>query len=178
MKLFREADEASFARNYAKTLIQTVVMWSIFLLIGPALIAWIERELGFPRFTDAPVIGLLIFVAGGSLGLRSGYVMARVGEGTPLPMDTARNLVVAGPYRRLRNPMAVAGTIQSFGIGVVFGSPLVLAATVFSATLWNQIVRPAEEADMLVRFGERFAHYRDNVPCWVPRRLPYLSEAK
>ena len=177
MKLFREADEASFARNYAKTLVQTVVMWSIFLLIGPALIAGIERELDLPRFAGSPVIGLLMFVAGGSLGLRSGYVMARVGEGTPLPMDTARNLVVAGPYRRLRNPMAVAGTIQSLGIGVVFGSPLVFAATIFSATLWNKIVRPAEEADMLVRFGQRFADYRDNVPCWLPRRSSYIVDA-
>lgn len=169
MKLFREAVPASFAKNYAKTLAQTVVMWTIFLVVGPMMVSSIETRLGLPKFTGLPLAGVAVFVAGGSLGLRSGYVMARIGEGTPLPMDAARKLVIAGPYRYLRNPMAVAGTIQSFGTGIILGSPAVLAATVASATLWHVAVRPAEEVDLSQRFGQAFDTYRATVRCWIPK---------
>ena len=52
--------------------------------------------------------------------------MALIGEGTPLPAETARKLVVAGPYRYVRNPMAVAGVIQTASIGLLFGSWMVV----------------------------------------------------
>ena len=39
--------------------------------------------------------------------------MAVTGRGTPLPFDAARDLVVSGPYRLVRNPMVVAGLTQS-----------------------------------------------------------------
>ena len=173
MRLFRVAEVASFRRNYAKTLLQTAVMWTIFLVVGPILVAQLEGRLGLPTFTGNVGVGVVLFILGGSLGLRSGYVMTRVGEGTPLPMDTARNLVIAGPYRRVRNPMAVAGTVQSMAVGVALGSPAVFAATAFSAMLWNYAVRPTEEADLLERFGEPFERYTRNVPCWIPRLDPW-----
>lgn len=178
MKLFREANTSSFAWNYTKTLLSTVVMWTIFLVAGPMLVAWIETQLGLPKFGRQQLVGILMFVAAGSLGLRSGYIMARIGQGTPLPMDTARNLVIAGPYQFIRNPMALAGTIQSVGVGVILGSPAILAATWFSAALWNYGVRPAEEADLAERFGEPFVQYRDNVRCWIPMTKPFTSDAR
>lgn len=114
-----------------------------------------------------------MFAAAGSLGLRSGYIMARIGQGTPLPMDSARNLVIAGPYRYIRNPMAVAGTIQSLAVGVVLGSPAIFAATWVSAAMWNYGVRPAEEKDLANRFGAPFVEYRDSVRCWIPMTKPF-----
>lgn len=168
MKLFRVANESSFAWNYAKTLMQTVVMWTIFLVGGPYLISLIEAAVIDWGWGGSRLVGVLLFVAGGSLGLRSGYIMARVGKGTPLPMDTARQLVIAGPYRWIRNPMAVAGTIQSFATGIFLGSPGVLAATVFSATLWHVGVRPSEERDLIARFGQPYLDYQNSVRCWIP----------
>ncbi|MEM9615672.1 MAG: isoprenylcysteine carboxylmethyltransferase family protein [Actinomycetota bacterium] len=174
MRLFRVADEHGFRWNYTKTLLQTVVMWTTFLIVGPYLIHLIERALGTPTWAGWPPVGVALFVVGGSLGLRSGYVMARIGKGTPLPLDTARDLVVAGPYRWVRNPMAVAGTIQSFATGLFLGSPAVLVATVFSAGLWHVGVRPAEERDLVDRFGRPYLDYRRSVRCWVPS-LPVPS---
>lgn len=175
MTFFREANVSSFGWNYTKTMVQTVVMWSIFLVFGPMLVAWIETQLGLPKLTALPAVGGAMFVAGGSLGLASGYTMARIGEGTPLPMDTARNLVISGTYRYIRNPMALAGTVQSFGVGVILGSPAVFAATIFSAALWNYLVRPAEEADLVERFGQPFIEYRDAVRCWIPMTKPFID---
>lgn len=168
MRLFRVANESNFGWNYTKTLLQTVVMWTTFLVVGPWLVHRIAEAIGIWSFDGSAILGVLLFVLGGSLGLRSGYVMARIGEGTPLPMDTARNLVIAGPYRWIRNPMAVAGTIQSFAVGVILGSPAVFAATVFSAALWHYWVRPAEEADLVERFGQPYVDYQQQVRCWIP----------
>lgn len=162
------AEEGSFWWNYTKTLLQTVVMWTIFLVVGPYLVHLLERAAGTPTWGGWPVVGVAVFVLGGSLGLRSGYVMARIGKGTPLPLDSARELVIAGPYRWIRNPMAVAGTIQSFATGIALGSPAVLVATVFSATLWHVGVRPSEERDLAERFGQPYRDYRDSVRCWLP----------
>lgn len=173
MRLFRVANPSSFAWNYTKTLLQTVVMWTIFLVVGPILVAWIETKLGLPKLSKFRTAGILLFILGGSLGLTSGYTMARIGHGTPLPMDTARNLVIAGPYRYVRNPMALAGTIQSFAVGVALGSPAIFVATIFSASLWNYWVRPSEEADLIERFGQPFIDYTNNVKCWLPRSQPF-----
>jgi len=151
-------------------------MWTIFLLVGPFIVHWIGERLGIWTFGEQRVLGVALFIAGGSLGLISGYTMARIGEGTPLPVDTARKLVIAGPYRFIRNPMAVAGTIQSVATGIFLGSPLVLLATVFSAALWNYLVRPPEEADLLARFGEPYREYSENVRCWVPQ-FPGVSDS-
>ena len=168
MKLFRVADESSFGWNYAKTLMQTAVMWTIFLVVGPFLVHRIEESVVDWGWQGSRLIGVLVFIAGGSLGLRSGYIMAKIGRGTPLPMDTARELVIAGPYRWIRNPMAVAGTIQSFATGIFLGSPAVFAATVFSATLWHVGVRPSEERDLVERFGRPYVDYSHAVRCWIP----------
>ena len=100
--------------------------------------------------------------------------MALRGEGTPLPTACARQLVVAGPYAYVRNPMAVFGLAQGAAVGIALGSWLVLAYVAAGGLLWNAVVRPAEEADMERRFGDAYRRYREQVRCWVPRRASYV----
>lgn len=57
-----------------------------------------------PLFVGASACGALAMIAASALGLWSGATMA-----LPLPSATARKLVIAGPYRYVRNPMAVPG---------------------------------------------------------------------
>ena len=173
MKLFRVANPARFAWNYTKTLSQTAVFWFVFLVALPAVVAEVEDRVGLPQFEPQRALGAVLFVAFGTLGLASGYAMARAGEGTPLPLDAPRRLVVAGPYRWIRNPMAVAGLSQGLATGLWFGSPSVFAYVVAGAVLWNVVIRPAEEADLRARFGDDFDRYCAAVSCWVPRLHPY-----
>jgi protein-S-isoprenylcysteine O-methyltransferase Ste14 len=113
--------------------------------------------------------GGLLFLLGGTLGLTSGMVMAAQGRGTPLPADCARELVVIGPYRYIRNPMAVAGLAQGVGVGIALGSPAVILYAVLGGPVWHVFVRPWEEADLEQRFGDDYRHYREAVRCWQPR---------
>jgi protein-S-isoprenylcysteine O-methyltransferase Ste14 len=88
----------------------------------------------------------------------------------------ANRLVVSGPYRWVRNPMAIAGIVQGVAVGLVLSSWLVVAYAVAGSLLWNYAIRPLEEADLEERFGSEFRQYRDSVRCWIPA-IPQSSRA-
>lgn len=169
----REAKTASTGWNVFKTLGQTAVFWTVFLVLLPMAILVLERALGrgAPRF-GGPVsrwVGIALFLAGGALGLASGVIMAVQGRGTPLPSDCPRELVIAGPYRFIRNPMVVAGLAQGAAVGLILGSPMVLGYALLGGPTWTFLVQPWEEADLERRFGEPYRRYRAAVSCWLPR---------
>lgn len=169
---FRVAAEASRARHVFGTLLQTVVMWTVFLGLMPWGIVSLESWFGIPSFAEpwSRIAGIIGFTACSALGLWSGFSMAWYGEGTPLPTATARRLVIAGPYRLVRNPMAIAGLGQGAAIGLWLGSWGVLAGVATGLIIWQVFVRPAEEADLESRFGDDYRRYRATVGCWWPVR--------
>ncbi|TWT50903.1 hypothetical protein Pla22_36460 [Rubripirellula amarantea] len=103
--------------------------------------------------------------------------MAFFGDGTPLPTATAPKLVIAGPYRFVRNPMALAGIIQGIAVGWFFGSYVVVSYAVAGAFVWHWLVRPVEENDLQQRFGDSYADYRRRVRLWIPT-LPTICESE
>lgn len=153
-----------------KIALQTLVFWTLFLFVIPAGLTWLESVLGWPafRFHGQRVLGVILFVLGGSLGLTSGATMGIYGRGTPLPFDTAPRLVVAGPYRFVRNPMAVAGLTQGAAVGLFLGAWLILVYIMVGFFLWIYYVRPVEEQDLAVRFQGDYIAYRRAVRCWIP----------
>lgn len=166
---FRPATTQSKLVNLLKTGLQTAGFWLVFLLVLPTLIGWLETRLGWPGFVPLPMIGWGGFVLFSLLGLYGGYTMSTVGRGTPLPMDCPNELVISGPYRVVRNPLAVAGIGQGVCVGLVMGSFAVVSYALCGAVLWHLFIRPAEERDLAARFGEAYADYRRAVWCWWPR---------
>lgn len=169
-RLFRPAREATPAWNLTKTLAQTAVFWSSLLWMVPLGILRVESSplipaLGLPI---ASGVGWLILGLASLGGLWSGITMAIQGSGTPLPLDTARELVVTGPYRFVRNPMAVFGIGQGIGVSIIHSSASVLAYVLLGAVLWHILVRPTEERELRNRFGSAYEHYRHHVGLWVP----------
>jgi protein-S-isoprenylcysteine O-methyltransferase Ste14 len=170
MRLFRVAREASAARHVAITLLQTAAFWSVFLWLLPELVAALGRALDVPPLGLGPghpfAIGL--FAAASALGLTCGIWMAVRGKGTPLPLCTAREFVVSGPYRYVRNPMALAGITQGIAAGLWRDDVLVVHYALAGALLWHFAVRPPEERDLQGRFGAAFVTYRNRVGLWLP----------
>ncbi len=173
--LFRPAPPRSRRANLLWTAAQSVAIWGLALLVGPAVLVAAERRLGVPRFdfSGRTSLALLLFGATSALNLATGAVLAARGRGTPLPTACPRALVVSGPYRHVRNPMAVAGIGQGVAVAVGLGSWLVLLYALGGAVLWHVVVRPVEERDLAERFGSAYAHYRRAVPLWWWRRRPY-----
>lgn len=169
--VFRVARDGSSARHLARSLVQLVVFWSTFFLLVPLVLSWVERRLRMtlPALADGWAwVGGGLFAVGSVLGLWSCVTMALVGRGTPLPAETARQLVVAGPYRFVRNPMALAGVVQTIGVGLWIGSWIVVVVALAGAVVWDRFIRPEEESDLLDRFGASYSAYEAAVRCWVP----------
>lgn len=171
---FRVAEEASVGRHLRRSLTQLVVFWTAFFVLIPLVLSLIEQrlQLDWSALDRAAVrwVGASAFVLASALGLWACVTMALQGKGTPLPAETARELVIAGPYRFVRNPMAVAGALQTAGVGLVVGSWMVVAIALAGALAWDLVIRPVEEADLAARFGEPYRQYTERVRCWIPAR--------
>ena len=153
------------------TLAQTFIFWGTFLWVLPMGIVELQQLMGWVAFQHSfqRLLSLALFLAASALGLSSGITMATRGRGTPLPTATAPRLVVAGPYRFVRNPMAVAGILQGIAVGWYLGSVPVIAYSLVGAVLWHIAVRPVEERDLANRFGDRYEAYRATVGLWIPK---------
>ena len=173
---FRTADPAAGRRRHVHaTVLQIVVFWGLFLGVLPLGIAFVEHRwrlhpaLPHDAVTAASVVGAVALLLASALGIASAAAMSTEGDGTPLPSASANRLVVAGPYRSVRNPMALAGITQGAAVGLLLGSWMVVVYALAGSIVWNCVVRPLEEADLEERFGDDFRRYAARVRCWVPR---------
>ncbi|MFB6610264.1 methyltransferase family protein [Agromyces sp. NPDC056379] len=169
---FRPADaRAATSRHLAGAALQIVVFWGLFLGVIPFALAALEHRwalaMSFPEI--AVPIGIVVFALASALGLWSAAAMSARGGGTPLPAAMPNRLVIAGPYRFVRNPMAISGIVQGVAVGLMLTSWLVVVYAIAGSLLWNYVIRPLEESDLEARFGEEFRRYRSAIRCWWPR---------
>lgn len=169
-QMFRNSKEAKTSWILVKTFSQITVVWTLILFVFPALIVWIETKIGITQFTFPfqKIISAILFVLISSVGISGAVTMAKIGRGTPLPLDSASKLVVRGIYSFVRNPMAISGIGQGLAVGLFLGSPLVLLYALMGGAIWQMIFRQLEEEDLLERFGADYENYRQNVRCWIP----------
>lgn len=167
-QLFRTST-AGLVQNALKTAVQITCIWLLALVVIPFLILdafGADTKIDLTGWTVASG-GLLMLSS--LLGLYASYAMVRYGNGTPLPLDQSRQLVLVGPYRYVRNPMAIAGIGQGLAVGLLYGSIPICAYALLGALVWHWVVRPYEEKNLSERFGPEYDEYRQRVSCWVPR---------
>jgi protein-S-isoprenylcysteine O-methyltransferase Ste14 len=115
------------------------------------------------------ILGLALIGAGFSLWLWTVRLFDRLGKGTLAPWDPTRRLVVAGPYRHLRNPMISAVVAVLLGEAALFGSPALLAWAGFFLAVNHVGFLVYEEPLLERRFGDEYRAYKRRVPRWLPR---------
>jgi protein-S-isoprenylcysteine O-methyltransferase Ste14 len=114
------------------------------------------------------IAGALLVIASLWLVLRSAVLLAGRGRPRRGPRPA---FVIAGPYRRMRNPLLAGLVLALAGAGPATGRtwPLVLAvAAAGAAHVW--VVR-VEEPRLRARFGAAYDAYLRCVPRWLPRPL-------
>jgi protein-S-isoprenylcysteine O-methyltransferase Ste14 len=91
------------------------------------------------------------------------------GRGTPAPIDPPKELVVAGFYRYVRNPMyvAVLAIILAHFLWLGYWNLLIYALFVFVA--FHTFVTFYEEPTLKRTFGAAYEDYVKRVPRWFPR---------
>lgn len=154
----------------ASTFGQLVIFWSLFLWILPRGIDEAARHLGMQAFHHPAqsTRSFVLLALASMLGIWSALTISLHGHGSPLPTATAPTFVIAGPYRWIRNPMAMAGIAQGLAVGWYLGSIAVIGYALCGAMVWQFVVRPVEERDLVQRFGTAYLRYRDTVPLWFP----------
>jgi len=170
--IHRQASPAPAYWHVLKTLPVLAIFWIIMLGLAPILIVRLQQaaDLNNLFFSIQTGIGLGLLAAGTALVFWSVLTFAIAGEGTPMPFDAPRRLVIRGPYAWMRNPMVLGFMVQGVGVGLMAGSVPVILFYLLIGLWWNFLVRPRDEDQLQKAFGRELELYRRHVPCWLPLR--------
>ncbi len=146
----------------------------LFLILAPGVVAG-YIPLALLRRGAQIETGILAYLAfplwaiGGIILLWSFWNFLTQGHGTPAPIDPPKELVAAGFYRYVRNPMYVGVLALILGHFLWFGywNLLVYAILVFLS--FHTFVTYYEEPVLKRKFGTAYEDYLQNVPRWIPR---------
>ncbi|HET7038438.1 MAG TPA: isoprenylcysteine carboxylmethyltransferase family protein [Gemmatimonadales bacterium] len=125
----------------------------------------------FPdRIGPVEVAGLAVTASGAILAVWCVVTFAVMGRGTPAPFDPPRRLVLAGPYRYVRNPMYLGAGLALAGAALFYRSLGLLGYAAAFLIVMQLFVLWYEEPALAQRFGREYQAYRQTVHRWIPRR--------
>jgi protein-S-isoprenylcysteine O-methyltransferase Ste14 len=113
-------------------------------------------------------VGAGLFSLGAGLALWSGSKLIQHGNGTPFPLDPTRRLVIAGPYRVVRNPQGIALMLLTLGEALIVDAPALWLLPLLAGLFLIGVAEPFEDWEMQRRFGRRYDRYRSRVRRWLP----------
>ena len=152
----------TLSRWFKSTSNRTFIVWPLVVFAAEALV-----QQGMPRihWWAVPMLawGYLQYLWVGIYRTREGGG----GPGIAIPPD---RLVLAGPYRWVRNPMYLGHLVFLAGLALALGSWIGAALLVFHAAWFDRRVREDEER-LAGLFGEPYREYCRRVKRWVPGLL-------
>jgi protein-S-isoprenylcysteine O-methyltransferase Ste14 len=92
----------------------------------------------------------------------------------------APEVIMAGPFAFVRNPLYLGNIVLYVGIGVMSNALypwLLVVAAVYFVFQYYQIVI-LEEGFLRVSFGAAYEDYTKNVPRFLPRMAPYHNDSQ
>jgi len=156
---------------------------------------WSQIELGEKLFswrdyTPIPLIVIILFAATPSVRTATiGTLVVIFGELIRIyavafigPSSRTRNtettgpaVVTDGPFGIVRNPLYVGNFFITFGFAVYSGKLWLIALAVLLFAFQYYFIVKYEEKLLVDRFGPAYEEYRENVPAWLPARLPSFN---
>lgn len=153
---------------WLRTVVFTILVPGTELVLIPLVVVYFglgpRLDLGPARYA-----GLVPLLAGVATILRCFADFIHRGRGTPAIYDPPRELVVAGPYRYVRNPQYVGVVLVILGEALLTGMAVLFGYAALMAVGYHLFVRYYEEPTLGRLFGESYARYRAAVPRWLPR---------
>lgn len=162
------------AIEVATYIIVFLAIWVVSPLAGKFIDAFFFN---YPKiFADSLLMilcGILLIVTGSVIVGWTIFLFKVKGQGTPNPKLPPKRLIVTGPYKYSRNPMALGGFLTLLGQALVYYSPslLVIAITFGVIVYLNAIF--VEEPELRKRFGTPYEAYLDKVPRFFPNPLKF-----
>lgn len=146
----------------------------LFLIIAPGMVAGYiplvllsrgpQIETGVLAYLAIP-----LWIIGGVILLWSFWNFLKEGRGTPAPIDPPKELVVAGFYRYVRNPMYFGILLILLGYFLWFGFWWILAYAAFAFLITHLFVTLYEEPTLKKTFGTAYEEYLKRAPRWIPK---------
>lgn len=147
-----------------------LAMWIISPWIGKLL-----DQLYYPcpkLFSDSLLlllVGGMIAILGFGLTMWTIVIFKTIGKGTPNPKVPPTEMVISGPYKYSRNPMAFGGFLFLLGESGIYQSPSLAGLTVLFAVILYLNTVYVEEPVLRKRFGQPYKRYCETVPRFIPK---------
>lgn len=156
----------SFLRVAGGTILTTLLLTTF----GGQFLAMLDARIPFRLPAMLQWLGWSIIIGAFALIASAEYTFLTRGQATGTPNDPPRRLVIAGPYRWMRNPLYVSGIAILWGIAFVQTSPSVLLFALIVIPAFYLFVVRFEEPRLEKGFGEEYRAYKRQVPRWIPRK--------
>jgi protein-S-isoprenylcysteine O-methyltransferase Ste14 len=157
-----------------------IIVFLLIWVISPLLGKFIDSFVfDYPKiFADSLLMilaGFLLILPGAILAGWTIYLFKVKGQGTPNPMLPPKKLIITGPYRFSRNPMALGGLLTLLGEALVYYSPSlsVIAVTYGLIVYLNAIF--VEEPELRKRFGPPYEEYLEKAPRFFPNPFKFYK---
>jgi protein-S-isoprenylcysteine O-methyltransferase Ste14 len=106
------------------------------------------------------------------------YAVGYAGSATRTRGDSVPELVHAGPYRYVRNPLYVANIAMYTMAGLLFGFSYLSVLIFVYACVQYRFIVAFEEETLSRLFGGPYLHYRKRVPAWWPASSPQVPASR
>ena len=125
---------------------------------------------------SSAIAGIAVAIFGEAIRI---WAVGYSGATTRADVVTAPQLVTAGPYAIVRNPLYVGNALIALGFWLAFSGGVTLAASVAMLLVVvalvigvYAIIVPLEEAYLAGEFGDAYRRYRARVPRVLPLGRP------
>jgi len=161
----------------ARALLHVLAAGGVFLFLIPEILFAVRSGRGWDALLVEPAWLRNLELQGVALlavtGVSAVQEFAQRGNGTPIPYDPPKRLVVSGLYRYISNPMQLSCVLVMTAWGCVLRNPWLAAAGLVSFLFSLGLADWDEGEDMRVRFARPWDEYRSNVKAWKPRLTPW-----
>lgn len=146
--------------------VMILLPWLLMWLTGDTTIGWV-----LPWFLNllAMSIGITILLAGVIMLVVCIRMFAKIGRGTLAPWAPTQELVVAGVYGYMRNPMITGVLLGLLGESIILSNYAVFLWFLLALIVNHIYFIKSEEPGLVKRFGREYIEYSKNVPRWLPR---------
>ncbi len=158
-----------------KTILYMGFMHGLFTLYIPYQLA--SRDTPFVDFGIVRYLAFPLWILGAGIIIRCCVDIINRGRGTPAFVDPPKELVIAGLYRYVRNPIYVGAMLFQVGFIVWFGSALAVIYALFFFLGFIVLIFIVEEPVLRNQFGAAYEEYCQRVPRWIPRFISSSTQA-
>ena len=173
--MVRKYTNVSFA---LKVIVYSFLLPGTVVGVVPFFIFWQSGHPIIPKLSILTLFACFLLAIGVVFLVRCIYDFALHGEGTLLPIDPPKVIVVRGYYKYTRNPMYLAVLCILLSEAMLFNSFSLLLYFLASILIVHFFVLLYEEPHLRKQFGKEYENYCRVVPRWWIARQPYTGKIR